>query len=207
MTIPAAEHWNTIFRTKASSSLSWAQEKPTISLNFIKEANIPHSAKIIDVGGGDSNLVDYLLEEGYTDVTVLDLSETALQKSKERLGPAAKKVTWIVSDVLDFKPKETYAIWHDRAAFHFQTDVKKIEQYVALVQQAVQGQVILGTFSHQGPMKCSGLEIKQYDEQEMQETFEGANFTKVKCQNADHLTPSGVKQSFLFCRLAKRNTV
>jgi len=207
MTIPAAEHWNSIFRTKASSSLSWAQEKPSISLDFIKEANVPHSAKIIDVGGGDSNLVDYLLEEGYTDVTVLDLSEAALQKSKERLGPAAEKVTWIVGDILDFQPKETYAIWHDRAAFHFQTDAKKIKQYVTIVQKAVKGQVILGTFSHQGPTKCSGLEIKQYDEQEMQATFEQANFAKIKCKNTDHFTPAGVKQAFLFCRFVNRNTL
>ena len=116
------DHWETIYRTKLPNEVSWTQEIPTISLDFIHKYSIPKSAKIIDIGGGDSKLVDCLLAEGFSDVTVLDISPSAIQRAKERLGKDADKVKWIVNDILGFHPTDKYAVWHDRAAFHFQTD-------------------------------------------------------------------------------------
>ena len=207
MTKPLKEHWETIYETKQPNEVSWTQEKPVISLEFIQKFRVPKSASIIDIGGGDSNLVDYLLKAGYTNVTVLDISEAAINRAKKRLGVLdANKVKWNVSDILDFKPIEKYNVWHDRAAFHFQTDPLKIQQYLEIVKNAVDGMVIVGTFSVDGPQKCSGLEIKQYDEQSMKEKFEEARFNNVECKREDHITPSGAVQNFVFCSFIKDST-
>lgn len=198
------EHWETIYKTKQPNEVSWTQEVPTISLEFIKKYNIPKSAKIIDIGGGDSKLVDFLLKEGYNNISVLDISEAAILRAKERLGEDANKVKWIVSDILDFKPIEKYDLWHDRAAFHFQTDSDKIERYLNIVRNAVDGMVIIGTFSVDGPQKCSGLEIRQYDEDGMKEKFEKSDFENVECKREDHITPAGAVQNFVFCSFLKQ---
>jgi trans-aconitate methyltransferase len=197
------EHWDTIYQTKQPNEVSWTQEVPTVSLEFVHQFNIPKFAKIIDIGGGDSKLVDYLLKEGYTQVTVLDISEAAILRAKERLGLDAQKVTWIVSDILDFHPTLKYDLWHDRAAFHFQTDANQIQHYLQIVKEAVDGMVIIGTFSPDGPKKCSGLEIKQYDENGMKEKFEANSFKNVECKREDHITPAGVVQNFVFCSFMK----
>ncbi len=197
------QHWETIYKTKESHEVSWTQEVPAASLEFIHKFNIPKSAKIIDIGGGDSKLVDYLLKEGFTDVSVLDISDAALQKSKDRLGINANKVKWIVSDILDFHPDIKYNLWHDRAAFHFQTDTTSINQYLKIVKEAVEGMVIIGTFSVDGPQKCSGLEIKQYDEIGMKEKFENNSFKNIECKREDHITPTGAIQNFVFCSFIK----
>ena len=136
-------------------------------------------------------------------ISVLDISEAAIQKAKDRLGKDAAKVKWIVTDILDFEPTEKYDLWHDRAAFHFQTDKEKIEKYLKIVKRAVNGMVIIGTFSVDGPQKCSGLEIKQYDENGMKEKFENSNFKNVECKREDHITPSGAIQNFVFCSFLK----
>jgi trans-aconitate methyltransferase len=197
------EHWDTIYQTKQPNEVSWTQEVPTVSLEFVHQFNIPKFAKIIDIGGGDSKLVDYLLKEGYTQVTVLDISEAAILRAKERLGLDAQKVSWIVSDILDFHPTLKYDLWHDRAAFHFQTDPHQIQQYLQIVKEAVDGMVIIGTFSPDGPKKCSGLEIKQYDENGMKEKFESNSFKNIECKREDHITPAGVVQNFVFCSFMK----
>ena len=197
------EHWETIYKTKQPSEVSWTQELPAISLEFIHNFNIPKSARIIDIGGGDSKLVDFLLAEGYTHLSVLDISGAAIKRAKERLGDDADKVNWIVCDVLDFIPKEKYDIWHDRAAFHFQTDNDNIEKYLNIVKNAVVGRVIIGTFSVDGPKKCSGLEIKQYDEIEMKKKFETSGFNNLECKIEDHITPAGAIQNFIFCSFIK----
>jgi trans-aconitate methyltransferase len=197
------EHWDTIYQTKQPNEVSWTQEVPTVSLEFVHQFNIPKFAKIIDIGGGDSKLVDYLLKEGYTQVTVLDISEAAILRAKERLGLDAQKVSWIVSDILDFHPTLKYDLWHDRAAFHFQTDPHQIQQYLQIVKEAVDGMVIIGTFSPDGPKKCSGLEIKQYDENGMKEKFESNSFKNIECKREDHITPAGVVQNFIFCSFMK----
>jgi len=199
MIVDTKEHWETIYQTKQPNEVSWTQEVPAVSLEFIHKFSIPKTAKIIDIGGGDSKLVDFLLAEGYSNVSVLDISESAILRAKERLGRDANKVKWIVCDILDFRPKEKYDVWHDRAAFHFQTDTAQIEKYLQIVKKSVDGLVIVGTFSVDGPFKCSGLEIKQYDEQGMKEKFETSGFQNLACKREDHITPSGAVQNFVFC--------
>ena len=199
MIVDTKEHWETIYQTKQPNEVSWTQEVPAVSLEFIHKFSIPKTAKIIDIGGGDSKLVDFLLAEGYSNVSVLDISESAILRAQERLGKDAKKANWIVCDILDFRPKEKYDVWHDRAAFHFQTDTAQIEKYLQIVKKSVDGLVIVGTFSVDGPFKCSGLEIKQYDEQGMKEKFETSGFQNLACKREDHITPSGAVQNFVFC--------
>ena len=198
------EHWETIYKAKQPNEVSWTQEVPAASLAFIHQFKIPKNAKIIDIGGGDSNLVDFLLAEGYTNLSVLDISEAAILRAQERLGMDAPKVTWIVSDILEFKPKVKYDVWHDRAAFHFQTEPAKIDTYLNIVKNAVDGMVIIGTFSTDGPTKCSGLEIQQYDEDGMKAKFIQSDFKNLECKREDHVTPSGAVQNFVFCSFMKR---
>lgn len=193
------DHWEKIFQTKRPEDVSWTQESPTVSLEYIHKYQVPKDARIIDVGGGDSKLVDVLWREGFKNLTVLDISAAALERAKQRLGKDAENIHWIVCDVLDFRPSEKYDVWHDRAAFHFQTDPDKIERYLEIVTHVVEGMVIVGTFSTDGPKKCSGLEVKQYDENGMKAAFESHNFKNIECQREDHITPAGVVQNFLFC--------
>jgi hypothetical protein len=204
MNVNIKEHWETIYKTKQPNEVSWTQEVPTASLAFIHQFNVPKTAKIIDIGGGDSNLVDILLAEGFTNLSVLDISEAAIFRAKERLGAGASRVNWIVCDILDFQPKEKYDVWHDRAAFHFQTETAKIDTYLNIVKNAVDGMVIIGTFSTDGPTKCSGLEIQQYDEDGMKAKFIKSDFKNLECKREDHITPSGAVQNFVFCSFMKQ---
>lgn len=196
-------HWETIYKTKLPNEVSWTQENPEISLDFIKGTNLGKSAKIIDIGGGDSKLVDYLLAEGYEDITVLDISANALERAKERLGEKAKQIKWIVSDITDFKPDTKYDIWHDRATFHFLTSTEQINIYLSIVEKWVTKFLIIGTFSDKGPTKCSGLQIKQYTETTLEKQFD-SEFEKVNCINQDHKTPFETLQNFVFCVFKKR---
>ena len=160
------DHWENIYQTKQLKDVSWYQPVPQTSLDFLRQFNLPKTAKIIDVGGGDSLLVDYLLELGYTDISVLDISENALERAKERLGDKARLVKWIVSDISTFEPSEQYDFWHDRAVFHFLTKEQDIENYMTVLSKGIQmdGILVMGTFSESGPTKCSGIPIKQYSE-------------------------------------------
>ncbi len=191
-------HWETVFATKQPHEVSWTQETPETSISYFQAANLPKTAKIIDVGGGDSKFVDYLLANDYEDITVLDISKHALDRAKARLGEAAQKVTWIESDINDFQPSKTYDFWHDRAAFHFLTDVNAIQSYAKTVAAHAK-QLVIGTFSVNGPLKCSGLTIQQYDETSMKSLFEGVGFSAIACEFVDHTTPSGAIQNFIFC--------
>ena len=168
-TLNRKQHWETIYKTKTYNEVSWFQPTPATSLDFLERFKLPKTAKIIDIGGGDSFLVDYLLELGYTNISVLDISATALERAKQRLGGRANKVTWIVADVTTFKPTEKYDFWHDRAAFHFLTEENEIQHYLDTVQQGINksGILVLGTFSEQGPTTCSGIPITQYSETTM----------------------------------------
>ena len=195
-------HWETVYETKQPNEVSWTQENPKTSIDFIRETHIEKSAKIIDIGGGDSKLVDFLLEEGYENITVLDISSTALERAKKRLGKNAEKVSWIASDITEFKPDTSYYIWHDRATFHFLTTGEQINKYVEITEKWVSGFLIIGTFSNQGPKKCSGLEIKQYSETELEKQFSN-RFKKLKCISEDHTTPFETKQNFTFCAFEK----
>jgi ubiquinone/menaquinone biosynthesis C-methylase UbiE len=200
----AQQHWDKIYSTKAPHEVSWTQENPSVSLDFIHEINLPKTARIIDVGGGESKLVDRLLDEGFADITVLDISAEALQKTRQRLGDRAQKVKWIVSDVREFKPDSPFDLWHDRATFHFMTSPADIDSYLVRAQQAIrnEGYFVVGTFSDKGPKKCSGLDIRQYTELTLEQQL-NLRFQKIRCITEDHQTPFGTLQNFLFCSFKK----
>jgi ubiquinone/menaquinone biosynthesis C-methylase UbiE len=201
------KHWENIYQTNHLKDVSWYQPTPTTSLDYLKQFNISTTAKIIDIGGGDSFLVDHLLDLGYTDLTVLDISATSLDRAKQRLGDRATKVKWIVADAATFKPTEQYDFWHDRAAFHFLTQDQEITNYIDTIQKSIKptGILIIGTFSEQGPKKCSGIEIKQYSETTMTDRLKKF-FEKVKCITVDHQTPFDTIQNFIFCSFKKMAT-
>jgi 2-polyprenyl-3-methyl-5-hydroxy-6-metoxy-1,4-benzoquinol methylase len=197
-------HWEKIYQTKSLQEVSWFQPKPETSLNFFNEFKIAKDAKIIDIGGGDSLLVDHLLDLGYTDITVLDISEAALTKAKTRLGNKAGLVKWIEADAATFVSNVQYDFWHDRAAFHFLTSAQEIEHYLQTVQHSISpnGILVMGTFSEQGPEKCSGIQIKQYSEKSMSDLLTDF-FEKIKCITVDHRTPFETIQQFIFCSFRK----
>ena len=198
-------HWENVFATKAETEVSWFQTYPKTSVEFLELFDLPLDANIIDVGGGDSHFVDALLQKGYTNISVLDISANAIERAKARLGNNANKVNWIVSDITEFEPAVKFDFWHDRAAFHFLTDDEKIYKYVAIAERAINknGYLILGTFSENGPTKCSGLEIKQYNETSMSARFE-IGFNRIKCITEDHVTPFNTIQNFVFCSFQKK---
>ncbi len=196
-------HWETVYETKKPNEVSWTQVIPKTSLAFIRSFNVSKQAKIIDIGGGDSTLVDFLLEDGFENITVLDISAKAIEKAKARLGVKAEKVNWIVSDITAFEPNATYEIWHDRASFHFLTSQVEIEKYKEIARKSVSGYLIVGTFSENGPKKCSGLDIKQYNEATLTtEMIKG--FEKRNCITEDHTTPFDTKQHFIFCSFKRQ---
>ncbi len=201
------KHWENIYQTKDLKDVSWYQPTPTTSLDFLKQFNISTTSKIIDIGGGDSFLVDHLLDLGYTDLTVLDISAASLDRAKQRLGDRSTKVKWIVADAATFKPTEQYDFWHDRAAFHFLTQDQEITNYIDTIQKSIKstGVLVIGTFSEQGPKKCSGIDIKQYSETTMTERLK-KYFEKVKCITVDHQTPFDTIQNFIFCSFKKLAT-
>lgn len=198
------KHWENIYQTKELKDVSWFQPTPETSLDFFKQFSVPTTAKVIDIGGGDSFLVDHLLDLGYQNVSVLDISAAAIERAKQRLGDRAKNVKWIIADAANFKPTEKYDFWHDRAAFHFLTDEQDISNYLATAQQNItpNGILVIGTFSEQGPKKCSGIEIKQYSENSMTERLKTL-FEKIKCITVDHKTPFDTVQNFVFCSFKK----
>lgn len=191
------EHWERIYREKGPDEVSWTQNIPSPSLQFVDALQLPKNARIIDVGGGDSKLVDHLLERGFQNLSVLDISEAALQKAKARLGERAEEVNWIVSDVLEHKAEKPYDLWHDRATFHFLTDPERIREYVDLVERSTSKGLLIATFSDRGPEKCSGLPVEQYDEEKMDALFSKA-FRKHEVWREVHVTPDGKEQEFLF---------
>lgn len=197
-------HWENVYQTKTPEEVSWTQAIPQASLQFIRSFGTDKSVSIIDVGGGDSRLVDHLLAEGYSNITVLDISATAIEKAKKRLGAAAGKVQWVVSDILSFHPGRSFGIWHDRAAFHFLTKEEEIAKYLAIAQKAVTGYLTIGTFSDQGPDRCSGLPVHKYSEETLSAQLE-KGFSKLRCITEDHTTPFHTKQHFLFCSFAKKS--
>jgi 2-polyprenyl-3-methyl-5-hydroxy-6-metoxy-1,4-benzoquinol methylase len=198
-------HWEKIYTEKQANEVSWTQDVPETSLSFINSFNLDKSAAIIDIGGGDSKLADHLLKEGFENITVLDISEAALEKAKKRLGNMAEKVTWVVADINDYKPQQRYDVWHDRAAFHFLTTKNQIVHYLSLTEQSLSknGYITIGTFSENGPDKCSGLPVKKYSEKSLS-TQLNKYFQKIKCINEDHITPFKTKQNFLFCSFRKK---
>jgi len=199
------KHWDNLYETKNPDQVAWAQDIPKTSLDFINSFKLPKSASIIDIGGGDSKLVDFLLDQGYTNISVLDISANALEKAKKRLGKRSKLINWIESDITKFKPTKTYDIWHDRANFHFLTRPDQISKYLAIAERYIKKHLIIGTFSEQGPTKCSGLEIQQYNEENLTKIFK-KYFKIINCINENHMTPFKTSQNFLFCSFKKIET-
>lgn len=196
----AKQHWEKIYGTKQRHEVSWWQDEPRTSLNLIHACSLPPTAHIIDIGGGDSMLVDFLLNEGYVNLTVLDISKKALERAKSRLGERAHVVEWIVCDILEFQPTKTYDLWHDRATFHFLTDDHQVNSYIVTACKAVKpgGHLVLATFSTAGPKTCSGLSVTQYDEAKLTQALH-KGFDKVECITENHVTPFNTEQNFLFC--------
>lgn len=196
-------HWETVYETKNPDQVSWTQEIPKTSLDFISSFDVTKEARIIDIGGGDSKLVDYLLDLGFENITVLDISEKALEKAQNRLGDKAERINWVVSDITEFEPNTTFDIWHDRATFHFLTRAEQVLKYMETARKSVNGFMIIGTFSENGPTKCSGLEIKQYTEQTLKDELKNG-FDKIRCVTEDHKTPFNTTQNFLFCSFKRQ---
>ncbi len=198
------EHWEKLYSTKELQEVSWYQSTPQASLDFIAGFNLPKDAAIIDIGGGDSFLTDRLLEAGFTNITVLDISEAAIDRAKQRLGDKAGLVKWIVSDITEFNPTGLYDFWHDRATFHFLTTKEEAERYIDIAAKAISknGKMLIGTFSESGPEQCSGLPVKQYTEETLVSLI-SKWFQKVRCIHIDHTTPFNTVQNFLFCSFKK----
>jgi 2-polyprenyl-3-methyl-5-hydroxy-6-metoxy-1,4-benzoquinol methylase len=192
-------HWETVYRTKGEREVSWFQETPSISLELIRSAVATRHSAIVDIGGGASRLADALVEEGYDDVTVLDLSEAALAAAKTRLGQTAAGVTWIVADVVGWRPLQRYDVWHDRAAFHFLTDAADRAAYVACLREGLRpgGHAIIATFALDGPEWCSGLPVIRYDAASLGKVL-GDAFNLVETRCHDHHTPMRSTQRFQF---------
>jgi SAM-dependent methyltransferase len=198
-------HWQNVYATKGEAEVSWFQVSPAISLEMIRAANSDHNAGIIDIGGGASRLVDALLQDGYRDIAVLDLSANALDAAKARIGAAAANVDWIVADATTWRPAKIYDIWHDRAAFHFLTDARDRAAYVERLRTAVApgGQVIIATFALDGPEKCSGLPVQRHDSASLSAEL-GPEFELVETRSEIHHTPWQSTQAFQFSRFRRR---
>lgn len=198
-------HWEQVYQTKDSTQVSWYQPHLQRSLQMIERTGIEKSARIIDVGGGSSTLVDDLLASGYGQVTVLDISGAAIRVAQERLGALADRVTWLEADITRaMLPPNHYDVWHDRAVFHFLTDVRDRQKYVDSVRQSVNvgGHVIVATFAPDGPEKCSGLNVMRYDPDSLHGEF-GAEFQLIESVREDHRTPFGTQQKFIYCYCRK----
>jgi SAM-dependent methyltransferase len=197
-------HWEKIYTTKPLETVSWYQPVPEVSLELISGLGIPKDAPLIDMGGGDSLLADHLLNHGFTDITVLDISGNAITRARERLGARASLIQWIEADATVFTSERSYALWHDRAVFHFLTQPGQRAEYLKRAVSGVRegGFLVLGTFSDNGPLKCSGLEVQRYSIDELQSEM-SPFFKPVHCLNVAHNTPSGSVQDFTFCAFVK----
>ncbi len=198
------KHWETIYQTKQPDEVSWYQPTPETSLRFIEELNLKPDARIIDIGGGDSLLAEHLLDLGFQNITVVDISKAAIERAKKRIGKQAETITWVVADVTQFEPTEDYDLWHDRAAFHFLTEQQEIHSYLETAHKSItpDGIMVVGTFSKEGPEKCSGLPVSQYSESSMTKQMQPL-FEKIECITVNHETPFDTVQNFTFCSFKK----
>lgn len=194
------KHWENVFLTKDTTKVSWYQKNPETTIHLISGLNLSKSDKIIEVGCGDSFVADDLLDLGYKDITLLDISEKALLTIQKRLKGNSKYLNFVCTDITLFETKEKFKLWHDRAVFHFLTEKEDIEKYQRLVAKYLPpgSYFIVGTFSKSGPKMCSALHVKQYSEQSLIDLFKH-NFKKVNCFEEDHVTPSNTIQKFQYC--------
>ena len=197
-------HWEKIYNEKNEDEVSWFQKETNESIKMIQSAGI-ENPKIIDVGSGRSKLLKNLIEIGYNHLTYLDISESALEKSKEFLGEQSNKVRWISKDILSFMTDEKFDIWHDRAVFHFLNEENLIRKYIEIVEKNISesGHLIIGTFSENGPLKCSGLDVRRYSEKVIEKLF-NRSFKLIDSFYYDHVTPFNTTQNFLFSHFIKK---
>lgn len=198
-------HWEAVYTTKSAQAVSWYQEHAHQSLALIQGLALPSDAPMIDIGGGASTLVDDLWSAGYRNLTVLDLSAEALHIARQRLGPAAEQIQWIAADATAAAlPEGQYALWHDRAVFHFLTEAADRAAYVAQAMRALRpgGHLIVATFADDGPMQCSGLPVRRYSAEQLHAEF-GPGFRLVSHAREDHRTPGGNVQHFVYCHCIK----
>lgn len=197
-------HWEGVWARRSPSEVSWYQRESATSLSLIRRAGVPRDAAIIDVGGGASTLVDALLDDGFTDVTALDLAEHALEHARARLGERASRVAWIRGDVTAIDLERSYGLWHDRAVFHFLTDARDRERYRALLHRSVPpgGSIIVATFALDGPERCSGLPVERYSPERLLEAL-GPGLALEESLAEAHRTPAGATQRFVFCRFRR----
>lgn len=203
MESPLKEHWERIYQTREPHEVSWTENVPQASLDFIDRFKLDPKARILDVGGGDSRLVDCLLDRGFTRITVLDISASSLERARIRLGSRAEQVTWVVGDMLSYQPKDAFDLWHDRAVFHFLTQPESVKAYMLLCRQFALGYLVLGTFSENGPAQCSGLPVHSYSRRQLAAAF-AKDFAKIRCIHWDHITPFQSHQEFTFCSFRHR---
>lgn len=199
------EHWEAVYTSKSSERVSWFQTHAKLSLQLINETGVLADASIIDVGGGASTLVDDLLDSGFSNITVLDVSATALAAAQQRLGSRAQAVQWMEVNITELQlPQDAYDVWHDRAVFHFLISTQERHAYVGQVLRSVRpgGHVIVATFAEDGPTQCSGLPVARYSAEELHAEF-GARFTLLRHVKEDHHTPSGALQRFVYCYFRK----
>ena len=197
-------HWEGVYTSKGERDVSWFQENPSPSLALIAGIGAAPAAAIIDIGGGASRLVDHLIDRGFQDVTVLDLSAAALEAAKARLGERAGLAQWLVADATRWQPSRTYDVWHDRAAFHFLTEESDRTAYIARLRQGLKigGHIIIATFALDGPEKCSGLPVMRYDAARLAQTL-GPGLKLLRSLGNDHATPWGAHQQFQFSVLQR----
>ncbi len=200
------EHWNEVYATKAADSVSWYQSVPQLSLDLIGRAGLAPEAAIIDIGGGASALAGRLLQSDYRDITVLDISATALGGARAALGAEAERIHWIAGDITAWHPQRKYAVWHDRAVFHFLTAETDRSAYLAALRAGTQAgsQIIIATFAPDGPERCSGLPVQRYAPQDLA-TVLGDDFVLAETTREDHRTPGGNTQHFQFSRFSRLN--
>ncbi len=199
-------HWEKIYQSRSPEQLAWHQTAPQLSLEMVADAALPYSAALIDVGGGASTLVDHLLEQGYLDVTVLDIAGSGLAAAQARLGARAADVTWIEADILQVALPQRFLLWHDRAVFHFLSTAADQERYITAVRAALKpgGHVIIATFAEDGPQRCSDLDVVRYTPEQVCAVF-GAGFHLVRSQCKTHVTPWESNQQYLFCHFHRHN--
>jgi len=198
-------HWESVYQESSPLEVSWFQKEPSLSLELIHRTQIARDEPIIDVGGGASVLVDYLCNEGYTNIAVLDISEKALACAKDRLGDAAKIVEWYEDDITQFKAPHPFSLWHDRAVFHFLTNKSDRESYIKILKHSLSpgGHLIIAAFAIGGPTKCSGLDIVQYDAEKLMAEL-GEDFELLEERHEVHITPADKEQKFMYFRFIRR---
>ncbi|EQD45323.1 Methyltransferase type 12, partial [mine drainage metagenome] len=201
------QHWEDLYQKKDESDVSWFQLHPDHSLHLIRAVRLQKSDAIIDIGGGASRLVDHLLDDGLSDVTVLDIAENGLEQARVRLGGRSRAVHWIVADITRWRPERSYRLWHDRAVFHFLADPIDRTAYKCCLESALMpgGTAILATFAPDGPTQCSGLPVERYSPESLADWL-GSGFERISSQLEEHLTPAGNRQQFQYSVFVKRGT-